>query len=916
MPCRFVIRSLLPAALATAAALVSASASAGTGPGTGPDGVRVLTYNTAFLYTEARSPHPGPIGPACISCDPIGLPPLSPVGGPCDCWPSMSMVPNLETFGTPDELTRADLIADEILATDQDVVVLNEVFDPDVRARFVDRLAVYGPYTSYISTLRGPPQKQGTIGDFLRDMYAPWLVHLEPFVDYEAVPADSGLMVFSKLPFLPLTGTAIPDDASCADEVCWVEGDNAGSPINAGDYAFDVYDECQGADCWASKGVGIVKIDTPRVPTILAFTHMQADYPEKDEFHPEVRANQFQAIRDAIIGSVDAIELESAFVVLAGDLNVLGSQATWLPGAETQEWHDIFDPAAAPNTAAGLFACGNGVASGPNVEPCRFGVNGSALLSDPWGFRHSSTDLGFTHVGDDQRLDYLAHSHASGRMCPQHMHIAWDLMADLDGGKAWLSDHLPVRGDFALSGEHCSPSDDPNLFAPSQNAHPLTFGPTNCADGNGPNPPCHQDEIVSPPQARIAMGGNMQWFRIDQAGSYSIDVEPVVSGERVSFVVYHHTDLSRPIQPFDQEETEFGVPYSLPDPPYYIRTFAVDAAGVPDRTATRRSYTLSVHQHLCRDPLDACFLEPGLALTAPYAYLWPTTVDYLSEVRELYWRFKTSGVAGGIPVTDEQDGVLYPTVDFLIEAGSGEAFDCITRVEPVIQDYDEPSFPTMLVDEHAFVDILVGPEESWDLDLRYDERWVAPELGGKVHGELATYFVRLTRDADHTDGWNPCNFGMTSSIAYDTNLTFFAPQRLQMWAELDDDLGAEDNLLVHSGFDAGGPWHDPAPNECSAVNIEEPSDGSAVRSLLGRPELRGYYVDALWPTLWEQDEEELIHAWGEFSGIAPLSPLTGSFGAETFKQFSDAGNGDDADYYYYYWYATCHLETELACAVP
>ena len=58
------------------------------------DGVRVLTYNTAFLYLEAESPNLVPLLPQCVSCDPLELPPLSPLGTPCECFPSMVLYPN------------------------------------------------------------------------------------------------------------------------------------------------------------------------------------------------------------------------------------------------------------------------------------------------------------------------------------------------------------------------------------------------------------------------------------------------------------------------------------------------------------------------------------------------------------------------------------------------------------------------------------------------------------------------------------------------------------------------------------------------------------------------------------------------------------------------------------------------------
>ncbi len=70
-------------------------------------------------------------------------------------------------------------------------------------------------------------------------------------------------------------------------------------------------------------------------------------------------------------------------------------------------------------------------------------------------------------------------------------------------------------------------------------------------------------------QLHLCKPQGIQWFKISQAGSYSIRTSQVVSGERVDFDVYHHTDLSRPMQPFDEEPNDWGLPFSLPDPPYF-----------------------------------------------------------------------------------------------------------------------------------------------------------------------------------------------------------------------------------------------------------------------------------------------------------------------------------------------------------
>ena len=65
---------------------------------------------------------------------------------------------------------------------------------------------------------------------------------------------------------------------------------------------FKVYQDCNGFDCLASKGVGLVKIDTPRGPSYVAFTHLQADY-SGDSNWP-ARRHQYEEIAKVIAGAI------------------------------------------------------------------------------------------------------------------------------------------------------------------------------------------------------------------------------------------------------------------------------------------------------------------------------------------------------------------------------------------------------------------------------------------------------------------------------------------------------------------------------------------------------------------------------------------------------------------------------------
>ena len=916
------------------------------------DNVRILTYNTALLYAAVE--HPSPVPPpsllvtACVQCDPFGVPPVSVTGTLfCECWPTATLQPNLNRYGNLTEVQRAQKIAERIRVTDQDIVVLNEAFNPDAKAVFVQTLANNGPYKHYVSLLRGHAIEEGlTLGDLivmqagdLGPILDLIIGDLPEFLDYHAVSADSGLMLFSKYPFLPLEGDDVLNDAGCGDPECQYQGLNNGIPLTPAFFSFKVFDHCQAEDCWASKGVGLVKVDTPPHPSYVAFTHMQADYADDGVFAAPTRELQLGTIRDVIVGAIPQVEIADAAVHLAGDTNVSGYNRTKAQNLSTQEWHDIFNPDSInPNVADGFFSCGNGIDTGPTTDTCRFGINGSHHLTDSWGFETSPTDPGISGLGDGTRLDYIMHSSMGGRMCMQHSMIAWDLQADIDGsgGATWLSDHYPVRGDFGLSDDWCSPNDDADAALPYRNVHLFQFGPTDCTDtGAGNNPTCHTDEEVFPPDAVLVSGGGFQWFRIDQAGTYSFDLDPAVPGENVDYVIYHHTDLSRPIQPFDDEPGEFGIIYSMPQPPYYIRTFAVDGNGKPDRTAKGRGYYLHVHQHLCRSPQDACALDPGLAVEAPYFYKWPNTVggnpgDPLTELRELWWMFKTSGVKGGHLVGPGDPDALFPKVRMQMEAPAGDPYTCLTDVAPHVEVYDDHLFPTQLVDTIPFVATDVDPDDhDWDDDGFRDDMRIAPDLKGEQFDEFKYYFLKVTRDSSFLDPFSPCNASMTTYVSYHTDLTYIVPQKVQVWTALDFFEG-EDDMLIHMGFDDTGWTQNPSPFLSLYKAFTPPDTGSLTVTVSGNDILHGYYVNSVWPTFWETDFSQRLDVWDPypppFAGIASLSSWILSVPAKPtdanpfpdapFVQYSNDGNANDADYYYYLWYKVCHLETEPVCSNP
>src|SRR5262249_28321381 len=149
-----------------------------------------------------------------------------------------------------------------------------------------------------------------------------------------------------------------------------------------------------------------------------------------------------------------------------------------------------------------------------------------------------------------------------------------------------LSDHLPIHVDFNLTAPHCSPNEQ---------------------DPNGPlvvalNP---QTPVANIP-GQIQNPGNMQWYKINQAGTYWINITQRPG--QVAFDVYADTALSEPIKPYhNQTDPRKGSRFVVKRP-IYIRTYAIDASGKPDRTSVP-GYSIRFQRAMGQGPSDAIHLS-------------------------------------------------------------------------------------------------------------------------------------------------------------------------------------------------------------------------------------------------------------------------------------------------------------------
>jgi endonuclease/exonuclease/phosphatase family metal-dependent hydrolase len=418
---------------------------------------------------------------------------------------------------------RAERYAEAIKKAGYDIVVLNEAFDEDARDALVEQLKYEFP--SYV-------EKIDYAGDF-------------PFPDLE----DSGLMMFSRFPFEPL-----PSDAYIGSQnplFGKVTASNLGN--DWGDQvATVVYEEseCCSYDCRSAKGAALVRVRNTATgrPLNIAFTHTQASYGDGDcQCEVDARESQLKKIKDMILGSLGN-DFDTQDTFLFGDLNIDGDQAN-------------LDYDYSHNDG---YEAGNACTSHCLWEwMVRFGSPGAFFhdqMVDSWAFLQSPKQGGLYDWNFDrgrtqglplatERLDYVLW-HAGERTAIQHL-TREEPLRQTSG--YWLSDHVGICADFNLWSEYCNPLE---ARVPAMN----TLIPGN-----------------------IAHPGSMQWFRIDEKGTYLF----ATVGAGIQYDVYEQLDLTTPASSYYDETGDIKIPgavpitlegarYCLPEPPFYIRVYHQD----------------------------------------------------------------------------------------------------------------------------------------------------------------------------------------------------------------------------------------------------------------------------------------------------------------------------------------------------
>lgn len=837
-PLRAVLSALV--LLATLGAIGrSAPPAAATPPPDTGQSLRVLSYNTAFLWADL----PG-------GCGGVDL--------------------NEEQLGAMSYKQRAMEIAKMIKQTDNDVVVLNEVFSDEVKGVLVNELALKGDYPNYISKISKPITRE-VPNALLVGLLGP--LGLACLDYFNGIPngtttvtgGDSGLMVFLKkgLEFTPFSAAAQPPY-----NVDTVEGVNNQGPWKGpGKVAVDSYGaDCSRDDCLASKAAAMVRVRSPFTNQNynLAFTHMQA---WNEPAQVQAREEQFKVMRKLITNSLTPDQISKEPVYLTGDLNVPGQNK--LTGSPGSEWTKIFNSS---NSSSGPFyACG--------VGPCTYNplTKAGTLLTDGWGFDTSTEDKGITNYADEARLDYFLHnfhkptSPKEQWFCLQHVMRAFDLEA----GVSPLSDHFGLRADVNRRAPHCSPDDTAGVFGPQ----PVTLDSSGNFSGSG----------------AIGVKGGMQWFKLDKGQGwgtnsfvFSINPNSPDPNFSVDYDVYRATDLSTPISMYNDVPGLRGDKYSLPEPPYYIRVFGTNkTTGEADRTVTG-GYTLTVHENRGLSPEDAIAVSPGHE--APYP--WPAlSLDpnsgqasgkkdnvTFSPDTEVWFSFKTDTGSGG----------KFPVVDFLAENNLNAQPD------------NEPPFSTRVRADSKFFGypVLAGKSDyvkgqDWDGDGKLDYRLAAPDLPGSGQGPTQ-YFVTVKR------GSPVQGVDIRSFTTFRTTLTYINTLQVNVLEE--KTWGpAPDDAYFQWTYD--GPGTDTCVANCygpASLNDDAHWEPNS-------PLLNGRFADYLTPRVWVgSDQLKALCQVPAVHKILHMNENQKNYVRDHVVWAECGQNPDNADYWYEVEYCLAH----------
>lgn len=368
----------------------------------------------------------------------------------------------------PSNRRRATVLARRIAQYDYDVIGLSEVFSGRARSALVEGLAERYPYNvQYIGSTK-------------------WFRE------------DSGLMLFSKLPFDPL-----PAPHPFAHTK--LRASSSGFTPDWPHVWFVEYAECCSSDCLAGKGAAYARTRLDGRPLHIFFTHMQAKY----DFHDEemqrrtrsIRAAQLSQMKRLIQHALSEGKAATENVLILGDFNVDGMRSGAAMSREPESSQDEWSETLA--SLNDLFP--RGVL---DVWDCH------APLEDPGHTYSSRAPLA--------RRDYVMLSSADSDqpLCVHHVSLAHNLAGEegADPDEPAMSDHFGINVDI-------------NRPAPA--CHPLIAGELTGLDG------------LPTIGGRIEHAGGLKWYKVDATGSLLIGR---IGEFDAGVEVFAACDISRPMR--------------------------------------------------------------------------------------------------------------------------------------------------------------------------------------------------------------------------------------------------------------------------------------------------------------------------------------------------------------------------------
>lgn len=493
-------------------------------------------------------------------------------------------------------------LSNRILASNYDIIVLQEGFDDELQEELVRLMRDRYPF--FVQYLDGDSLHnefdEETLdaflaGDALLARTTTYTASFPPcgLLGFDAC-SDSGLMLFSRFPFI-----ALPEPKSTIvdpEDVIAVNGPANWRDVGALDWkdvGFHEFVACEnerGSDCNANKGVALIRIRHPDGTIYnMVFTHLDAGTSTLAAKTRQVQLREIKGFIETTLGrSLDTPTTEQTIFV--GDFNIDGDVRKPERSTVTEnEWEKLFGPGGSDTLHGSLW-------DSWEFEKYDFAIMPQALR-----------DRGLTasSMNPNKRIDYIMRNRAphplvNAPLCVQHTALAYNLYQfrpatetafGLAGSRP-LSDHIGVNMDLNLAAPRCS----------SAVAREITADDFDSAFGT-----ISFDDL----DTGLKHPGSTQWYVLTASGTYSIFLD---GDEGLGYHIYRSTDLTRPLRSYMGLRTAFridsntsveGETYKSPEEPLYIKVFH------KDRT-WRGNYSIHVHMHRCASPDDFCTLYPNI----------------------------------------------------------------------------------------------------------------------------------------------------------------------------------------------------------------------------------------------------------------------------------------------------------------